>query len=344
MSKQYDYLVFIGRFQPFHNGHKEVVAKALALANKVIIMVGSAGKPRSTKNPWLFTERVDMIFKAVEDLPGAKEGIGISPLYDKTYNDQAWVTGVQQIVDANIQSDKISQPKIGIIGHAKDESSYYLKMFPQWTLVEHNMNEIVHATDLRELLFGGKNIRYLQGLLPAPVFAWIDEFTATNDFKALTKEYAHIQKYKKSWEAAPYAPTFVTTDAVVVQSGHILLIQRDAAPGEGLWALPGGFLNPNEKIIDGVMRELREETRLKLPIPVLKGSIKTREVFDDPGRSERGRTITHAYLIELPPGSLPPVKGSDDARRAKWVPISDIREDEMFEDHFHIINFLLGCG
>ena len=344
MSKKFDYLVFIGRFQPFHNGHREVVAKALSLADKVIIMVGSAGKPSSTKNPWSYSERVEMIFDAVVDLQDSDDAIILAPLYDKTYNDQAWVTGVQQIVESRIAVDGIDRPKIGIIGHAKDESSYYLKMFPQWTLVEHNMNEVVHATDLRELLFGGKNIRYLQGLLPAPVYDRIEAFTRTDAFIMLSREYIHIRDYKKSWEAAPYPPTFVTTDAVVVQSGHILLIQRKAAPGKGLWALPGGFLNRNERIIDGVMRELREETRLKVPTPVLKGSIKQQEVFDDPGRSERGRTITHAYLIELPPGELPPVKGADDAKIAKWVPISDIRESNMFEDHFHIINFLLGRG
>ena len=139
-----------------------------------------------------------------------------------------------------------------------------------------------------------------------------------------------------------YPPTFVTTDAVVVQSGHILLIQRKAAPGKGLWALPGGFLNPRELIVDGILRELHEETKLKVPKPVLRGSITKREVFDDPGRSERGRIITHAALIQLPPGELPSVKGSDDARKAKWMPIADLREDVMFEDHYHIINHMLG--
>jgi bifunctional NMN adenylyltransferase/nudix hydrolase len=128
----------------------------------------------------------------------------------------------------------------------------------------------------------------------------------------------------------------------VIQSGHILLIQRDAAPGEGLWALPGGFLEQKEYIEDGVFRELREETKLKVPLPVLKGSVKKTHVFDKPDRSLRGRTITHAYLIELAPGKLPPVKGSDDARRAKWVPIAALDRKVMFEDHYHIINYFLG--
>ena len=58
---KYDYMVFIGRFQPFHLGHKEVVDRALELGHKVILLVGGWGKPRSPRNPWTFDERRDMI-------------------------------------------------------------------------------------------------------------------------------------------------------------------------------------------------------------------------------------------------------------------------------------------
>ena len=58
----------------------------------------------------------------------------------------------------------------------------------------------------------------------------------------LVEEQAYIKRYKDIWADAPYAPTFVTTDAVVIQSGHVLLVKRRTAPGKGLWALPGGFL------------------------------------------------------------------------------------------------------
>lgn len=339
---KYDYLVFIGRFQPFHIGHQAVIEKALQIANRVIVLVGSAGKPRSSKNPWTFQERAEMILKTTSN-GVLGERIAVVPLYDKSYNDSAWVAQVQSIVETVVRADGFTAtPNIGIIGHVKDESSYYLKMFPQWGLVEHDMNEVVHATDLRSILFDGKSLRYLQGLLPAPVFDSVEEFTKTPTYDHLKQEHDYIKGYRRAWESAPYPPTFITTDAIVVQSGHILLIQRKAAPGKGLWALPGGFLDQKERIVDGIIRELYEETRLKVPKPVLRGSITKREVFDDPGRSERGRIVTHAALIELPPGELPQVKGADDARRAKWVPISDLREDNMFEDHYAIIQAMLG--
>ncbi|HET8687496.1 MAG TPA: NUDIX domain-containing protein, partial [Methanosarcina sp.] len=140
------------------------------------------------------------------------------------------------------------------------------------------------------------------------------------------------------------AVNFVTTDAVVVQSGHIALIQRRDNPGKDLWAIPGGFLNINERIVDGCIRELREETGLKVVDKVLKGSIVDREVFDDPKRSDRGRTVTHAFYFKLEDSmDLPHIKGLDDAKKAKWVPISDLYEmrDQFFEDHYFLIKHFL---
>lgn len=345
MTYKYDTLVFIGRFQPFHIGHEQVIRTALTLASNVIVLIGSANQPRTIKNPWTYAERVGMITDGI-DLPREEVGrVTYAPLCDATYNDQKWAANVQLAVDDIVVHSRgaLYKPlKIGVIGHAKDSSSYYLKMFPQWESVEHEMNESISATDLRGLMFEGKNIRFIQSLLPAKVFEYVRQWRFTPEFDVLLEEYIHTEKYKHAWKAAPYAPTFVTTDAVVVQSGHVLLIRRRAAPGAGLLALPGGFLNQEEYLVDGMLRELREETKLKVPAPVLKGSIVNTRVFDKPDRSLRGRTITHAFLIHLPPGDLPPVKGGDDAAKAMWVPISDIKEDNMFEDHWSIIVNMLG--
>jgi len=74
----------------------------------------------------------------------------------------------------------------------------------------------------------------------------------------------------------------------------------------------------------------------------LAGSITKTQVFDDPYRSARGRTVTHAYLIELQGDTLPKVKGGDDASKAFWVPFAEVKPEMMFEDHFHIIGAMVG--
>lgn len=341
-SPKYDYLIFIGRFQPFHIGHAQVIKTALELSKNIVVLVGSSNQPRTIKNPWTFHERVAMIFDGLELDVRDKSRVSCAPLRDRMYNDQKWAAGVQQAVNERLRLDGATNPRIGIIGHNKDESSYYLKMFPQWELVEHEMNEQVSATDLRSLYFEGKNLKFLKALVPAGTYLYLETFSNTKEFSKLIHEYEFINKYKRQWEASPYPPTFVTCDAVVVQSGHVLLIERKSVPGEGLMALPGGFVQQNEFVVDSMVRELREETRLKVPAPVLRGSIKAQRVFDHPNRSLRGRTITHAFLIELPAGELPPVKGNDDARKAMWVPINEVDEEKLFEDHYHIINYFLG--
>jgi bifunctional NMN adenylyltransferase/nudix hydrolase len=188
---------------------------------------------------------------------------------------------------------------------------------------------------------------YASGALTNSVFDYMfGTFPQRNkdEYERLCREHEHIKNYKKQWSVAPYPPTFVTTDAVVIQSGHVLLVRRKSAPGEGLWALPGGFLEQDESIDAGLLRELRQETGLKVPEPVLLGSVKARRVFDHPGRSLRGRTITHAALIELSHGKLPKVKGLDDADKACWFTLAQFEhmEEQMFEDHFHIVNYFLG--
>ncbi len=337
---QYDYIVFIGRFQPFHNGHKYALDRALTLAERVIVFVGSAFQPRTIKNPFTAEERIEMLHSVY---PDNKQLISL-PIRDQLYNDQRWIAEIQEKTRTVIAAAgwRPGPTKIGITGFSKDESSYYLDLFPQWESVPHEPIDMINATDIRRLLFEGISASFVKSTMPEVVFDYVSKFKNSDDFKQLRREYDFIKQYKAAWSVAPYAPTFLTVDAGVIQSGHILLVQRKASPGEGLWALPGGFVNQNETIVDAMVRELREETKLKVPAPVLKGSIKAMKVFDHPDRSLRGRTITHAHLIELPAGPLPAVKGGDDAKKAKWFPISEIRSENLFEDHYDIIQYFLG--
>ena len=356
MNKKYDFLIFIGRFQPFHSGHLKVVEKAMAQSEKVIMLIGSAHQPRSIRNPWLFEERDEMVRSCLSDAESKR--LITAPLMDTTYNDELWVKNVQSTINGLITahfSTPHKNPNVGLIGHSKDHSSYYLNLFPQWGSVAVDDYKNINATPIRDQLLSMKtqtdNNQQIQQLhsddwIPKGVSDYITQFVhdkQQESFKQLSEEFEFINKYKRGWENAPYQPTFVTVDAVVVQSGHILMVERKARPGKGLYALPGGFLDPGEKLKDACIRELREETKLKVPLPVLYGSIKHNDVFDDPYRSMRGRTITHAFYIELKPNhELPKVKGGDDAKRAFWMPLSELDPENIFEDHYFIIQKMVG--
>lgn len=338
MSKQYKTAVVIGRFQPFHNQHAELVLKAAELAEKVVILIGGAGKPRTPKDPFTDVERGQMIMAWINSLNGDHfhSGVAICPIDDYMYSDASWAEGVQRSVN---QLKGQGEGETVVVGCNKDESSFYLKMFPQWALHEEPYKDHVDATQIRTLLYEDRSMNFVRGVVPETTFDFLTRFRGTDEFNYVLNEWNVVEKYKQRWKAAPYAPTFVTADAVVIQSGHILLVKRGAAPGYGLMALPGGFLDQGERIVDAVVRELREETRIKVPAPVLKGSIRETAVFDHPKRSARGRTITHASLIVLPDGPLPKVKGSDDAMDAAWYPLGSLKSEVFFEDHYDIIQY-----
>ena len=337
MSKQYDTLVLIGRFQPLHNAHLEIIKRATALTNKLVVICGSARQPRTYKNPFTFDERARMIRNATA---GLSLQISIEPNIDTIYNDQAWAIRVQGIVSRHAAG------RVGVIGHKKDESSFYLDMFPQWDFVNVEQIEPLGATDIRDLYFKSDvNMNFIKSVVPETTVEFLNEFRKTEDYAQIIREREFIANYKKQYASLPYAPTFVTTDAVVICSGHVLMIKRRSEPGKGLWALPGGFLNADtDKSVEACMlRELKEETGIKVPVPVLKGSIQSNRVFDAIGRSTRGRTITHAFKIVLPDGELPKVKGMDDAEKARWVPIGELDSAVCYEDHYEILQHFVGA-
>ena len=129
---------------------------------------------------------------------------------------------------------------------------------------------------------------------------------------------------------------------------RLLLVQRGRAPGKDLWALPGGFLDGGERLVDAAIRELHEETRVTCSDAELRAALKGVAVFDHPQRSQRGRTITHAHYFALPPNTsaLPQVSGADDAQAARWFELSELPGmlNQLFDDHFQIIDHFLGIA
>lgn len=346
--KKYKLAVYIGRFQPFHLGHRYVIDEALKIADQVLVLVGSANASRSIRNPFSLEERVMMIEREFVMSPQ----VIVRDIDDYTYEENQWAAAVQDIIythipivnnDVALLEKPYVNPKITMIGHSKDDTSYYLKNFPQYDLTDVEYHNMIDATQIRDLWYEGK-FKFIQAAVPNSVYNYLVDFPKSKVYNMLLNEYNYVKSYKESWAGSPYPPIFQAVDAVVIQSGHILLIKRGNERGTGLWALPGGFLDVDETLEQGCIRELREETKLKVPVPVLKGSITKNEIFDSPKRSNLGRIITTAFLIQLDDSQdLPKVKGGDDAAYAAWIPLAEFYSmaEIMFSDHYHIITKMI---
>lgn len=133
----------------------------------------------------------------------------------------------------------------------------------------------------------------------------------------------------------------VTVDNVVINNNDrlnpkILLIKRKNEPYKGCWALPGGFLDPDDEDAKAAaMRELKEETNLDLN-PDKVGEICT---MTKKGRDPRERVIDIVYGTLLTSYSVDTyymVKAQDDAAEVAWVPLTDLCYGDLAFDHKYI--------
>jgi len=322
-------LVYIGRFEPPHNGHFATIRKALEQTENLIIFIGSHETCRSLRNPFTTKERLEMLQASLT--PEEQKKITFIPIHDSNYNHNEWVKSVKKNAPA----------RTGIIGHKKDSTSYYLDLFPEWKFVEMPLLEGgLSSTEIRREWFSGalteKNV-------PPAVYSYLKSKENEEWAKNLKEEYRLVEEYKKEWAFAPYPPIFVAGDALVICKEHILLIERGAFPGKGLYAMAGGFLDSNEPIRHCAIRELIEETGIDLSYKELDKSIKDHRVFDDPHREPRGRMISHTFFFDLQVQELPKLKAADDASAAFWFPLKDIDKirSKFGGDHYRIIKNML---
>lgn len=167
-----------------------------------------------------------------------------------------------------------------------------------------------------------------------PLHPWMKSMTTNAEVGALAN-----RGFFRNWGENHAADAIVLRE--IDDDVEILLIKR-RSPEQ--WALPGGFIEPDEEPVTAAQREAEEETQL----PLARLSIEPEHVYTGPVADVRMTAhawpVTHAYKFVLPPEVtllLPEVKGGDDALEAKWVKLHDLHRD-LFGSHVLLIELATG--
>ncbi|MFJ8587930.1 NUDIX domain-containing protein [Streptomyces sp. NPDC093595] len=141
------------------------------------------------------------------------------------------------------------------------------------------------------------------------------------------------------YDPSAFPPFAVTVDLVVLTVRRhalcALVVRRGEPPFQGRWALPGGFVRPDEDLGTAAARELSEETGLcahepgtPLPAEGNGAHLEQLATYGDPKRDPRMRVVSVAHLALAP--DLPAPRAGGDAHSARWAPVEDLLQEAGF--------------
>ena len=352
MNKKLNIAIMIGDFQPLTNKDVETIQHCLKAYDHTIIISTSTNRRISIKRPFGF-EPVKAWINEIFSDASEQNSMTISTIKDFNYNKQKWVSQVQDLVFSIFpRKDNIfyivDSDKKSIKENIKKIPNFFSDLFMPYPNQLH-----LSGPEIIEKWF---KIEEVIDYVPLCVAKDLSSFRCTpyyaipgfsKSFSTLLDEYSYYSKEKSDFSNYPYpnALKFYCADPVIVCNGSILLVQRAEDPGKDSWALPGGFVNADESAEDAMLRELVEETNLQVPSELLKTLIKSSHVFDNPNRNIGIPRVSNAFYIELfsESSTFPEVLGMDDAKDAKWIPLSEVRHMPLFDDHYDIIDFFTGA-
>ncbi|HLZ61419.1 MAG TPA: NUDIX domain-containing protein [Ktedonosporobacter sp.] len=163
----------------------------------------------------------------------------------------------------------------------------------------------------------------------------MEEQSVTSSGQNSTRGYSK-EAEEHHYDVSKYERPSVTVDVVMMslrkRDLQVLLVKRAAWPYEGMWAIPGGFVNIDESLETAAKRELQEETEVENVY------LEQLYTFGDPGRDPRTRVITVVYFALLDSERLH-VKAASDAADVGWFSVYDL--PPLAFDHAKILDYTL---
>lgn len=333
--------------------HIEAVEKAALNSDIIMFLVADADVHRSIVAPFTFEERFDLIKAAFSDLWN-DDRIRIidvpSQLYVTTpsYALQAIDEELEHLFDSPAQVGK--NVLVTLQGHQMYSAK---KVKPEWDYVESEIKDIDEQIYwLDNYILSNEPISF--GTAHSDL---LDAFKKTDDFVELQHECNDKYFILKNFGKGP----FNTADAICTIDDQVLLITRKKPPYRHTLATPGGLLDPGEDAVTAAIRELLEETEMRVPSYVLTGEPVSEDadwvlVTEDFLKSKlkkdvqqftntlhnvrdpRGDYRANALWFDLSGLPVTPrVLGKDDAEKANWASKDDLTTSSMAFDHFAIL-------
>jgi len=339
--------VMIGRFEGYHSGHHAHLVRASKENDQVIVLVGSSNSRISIKNPFNAIDRAILIYQNLEADPEVEKECYFKFAYlpDNPLDNDVWAQTVRQTVEPYIQGGVVT-----LYGCNKDESTFYLDMFPEWQQSFTDKGDGFDATELRKAWFESHQTGWGLGKFVSSghISAVTHDWLSTRKFDPnLQGEWEYYKRESEMFASYPFPETltFCCADAVIKWKDEILFIIRARNPGKDCLALPGGFKNRDESFFDAAMRECYEETRINIPPKALKQCFVWMNFYDDPHRSLGIPRCTLAVLFDVTEmfETRPEIYPADDAAGYKWIKENQIDDyaRNIYDDHAHIVKQML---
>lgn len=247
---------YMGRFQPFHNGHLDAIDQMIADGmTDITLGIGSMQESRTKNNPFTIEERIEMISASLNDRDA---NFTFFPVPDFN-NDDAWINYIKKNVPVTFKYAYSNNPNT--LNCMKKIYGVEIKT------LEERVD--INATKIRYEIQTGE--ASWKNYVPQKVAKYLENINAQNILKEIFSE--------NEW---------ITADAIINYNGGIVFIER-VHPPYG-FALPGGRKEKYESIEEAVIREAKEETNLDLVNLELLG------VYSKPGRDPRGPVTSIVYI------------------------------------------------